>query len=762
MSQNFDSLKQQFEAQAINPPQRKTPKKSWIPTPFTQISLTTTESNEPSQSMVNSRTENPKPPNPPIDSILNIGDQIETTNGRLGNVRYIGNIDVKKGIWIGVELNEPTGNHNGTLKGKQYFKTAPNHATFIKHKKIKRVIKSDKQINNTDTNRPNALQIDDETQSSAIEILQSDNINNIPKSVQMSNEKKKKKVKRSYFDSNAMQHKSDSDYSDQIEINMNNTNTYSTSHNSNSERNIALTPQSNHSDINSPPPIPDQYNMSTNTSYTTDDTLEEVNDINVDTNTKDFDIQSFQNIKEKLRIALRKQSGDTLDLSKIFDDKLKDKKRYNKSLKRLEEYIDGLIEYTHNMLNNMEINNSDIAAQFESPFNRLPDKILNIDMYKYGHLCFDLTLKYIEILSFLEEIVWIPLQYVAMILPSAIGIRLLFDMPNKIHIFPPIYINRVCKCVVEGSQFPIAICLKIAEFTKIISQRATAYANEYDKLSEFYTNIAIDILRDIHSDHAALICLECPTDFEPITEPPLDSLKIAIRSENGKFIANKRVMCILNGMWESSSFIEGNNIPHAHDHFTTYDKNNFLILFRDHYRSVPAIPCGKYAIQLLLFIFEVVLLSWFAVRRLTLESSFEFYEIFLWAFGLSSAAESIYMTVNNDRLFRMNMADLSSLLLGFNFGILAGIRFYYLLNTKQNSVHSMDIIFETIYAFTVILAFLRVSTLLSMNKKLGSLLIVVKQMVTDIQNFALLWVLFVFGFVFAEYYYIAQYIDDSF
>eukprot|EP00483_Globobulimina_turgida_P001393 UN01395 len=62
----------------------------------------------------------------------------------------------------------------------------------------------------------------------------------------------------------------------------------------------------------------------------------------------------------------------------------------------------------------------------------------------------------------------------------------------------------------------------------------------------------------------------------------------------------------------------------------------------------------------------------------------------------------------------------------------------------------------------MILAFLRVSTLFSMSKTFGLLLIIVQSMTKDISNFALLWLLFFFGFVFAEYYYIAKYIDDSF
>eukprot|EP01083_Nonionella_stella_P074515 202177_1 len=758
MSQNFESLRAQFEAES-NQPQRKKPNKSWVATPFTQISITTSQSKSQSVEMNNAPNSKPKPPLPPVDTV-NIGDQIELTNGRLGTVRYVGNIEIKKGIWVGVELNDPSGNHDGALKGKRYFKTEPHHATFVKYKKIKRIIKPDKEQTKSTHSSPLHIDInsDSDTRSSPVMI-------NPNKKRDTQQPTKRKSRKRSYFDSD--DDPNDKNTNQNIDINLQDIDSY----NGNNDIHIPSTPQSNNSELISPPPIPPEYDISNDTNEineSSDYLSDQDSGIDVANHTAAFDIESFNNIKEKLQRALSKTCIDTLNHSRMYDDALKRKKRYNKCKERLHGYVEGLMEYTQRMLNNTTLNMSEMAVQMDPPFNALPDAILEIDMYKYGHLCFHVTLKYIEILAFLEEIVWIPLQYIAMVLPSAIGIRLLFEMPAKIQIFPPLYINRVCKRVVEGSQYPIAVCLKIAEFALIVGQNATSYSVQYQQLHEYYTHIAIDILNDINSDHAALIVLECPTDLEPSTEPPLDCLTIAIRSNNGIFISNKRVMSILNGMWESSSFLEANNSKGLRDNFTTYDRVNFLLLLRHHYRSVPAMPCGKYAMQLLLFICEVVLLSWFALRRLTISSSFEFYEPMLWAFGLSSAAESVYMTMNNDRLFRMNIADVSSLLLGFNFGILAGIRFYYLLDvpsdaTKQSTVYQdMMLTFESIYAVTVILAFLRVSTLFSMSERFGGLLIIVQRMTNDIQNFALLWILFVFGFVFAEYYYIAKYLDESF
>ena len=71
--------------------------------------------------------------------------------GKKGYVRYVGKVVAKTGIFVGIELDAPDGKHNGTVKGKRYFKCrdrygymAP-HETFelfgkSKNKKSKRLV----------------------------------------------------------------------------------------------------------------------------------------------------------------------------------------------------------------------------------------------------------------------------------------------------------------------------------------------------------------------------------------------------------------------------------------------------------------------------------------------------------------------------------------------------------------------------------------------------------------------------------------------
>ncbi|XP_071079244.1 tubulin-specific chaperone E-like [Haliotis cracherodii] len=58
-------------------------------------------------------------------------------DGSFGTVKYIGQVAPTKGIWLGVDWDEPDrGKHNGTHEGKRYFETRnPKSGSFLRPKK---------------------------------------------------------------------------------------------------------------------------------------------------------------------------------------------------------------------------------------------------------------------------------------------------------------------------------------------------------------------------------------------------------------------------------------------------------------------------------------------------------------------------------------------------------------------------------------------------------------------------------------------------
>lgn len=78
---------------------------------------------------------NPIPPLPLPNPSLRITDSVLVTTAagkKDGIVRYIGNIVVSPGIWIGVELPQADGRNDGSIQGIRYFECLPNRGIFVK------------------------------------------------------------------------------------------------------------------------------------------------------------------------------------------------------------------------------------------------------------------------------------------------------------------------------------------------------------------------------------------------------------------------------------------------------------------------------------------------------------------------------------------------------------------------------------------------------------------------------------------------------
>ncbi|KAK5575676.1 hypothetical protein RB653_006809 [Dictyostelium firmibasis] len=67
-----------------------------------------------------------------------IGERVISDDGSVGTIRYEGKVDGFEGNWYGIEWDDPKrGKHQGTVKGKQYFKCINNGSgSFMKFEKL--------------------------------------------------------------------------------------------------------------------------------------------------------------------------------------------------------------------------------------------------------------------------------------------------------------------------------------------------------------------------------------------------------------------------------------------------------------------------------------------------------------------------------------------------------------------------------------------------------------------------------------------------
>jgi len=78
-------------------------------------------------------------------SSLSLGQRIELNDGRIATVRFVGTTSFQTGDWVGVELEDPTGKNDGSVKGERYFDCEPGHGMFLRPSGVRQVIAEAKQ-----------------------------------------------------------------------------------------------------------------------------------------------------------------------------------------------------------------------------------------------------------------------------------------------------------------------------------------------------------------------------------------------------------------------------------------------------------------------------------------------------------------------------------------------------------------------------------------------------------------------------------------
>ncbi|XP_063060351.1 CAP-Gly domain-containing linker protein 3 isoform X1 [Engraulis encrasicolus] len=70
---------------------------------------------------------------------VELGDQVLVAGQKKGIVRFYGKTDFAPGYWFGVELEQPTGKHDGSVFGVRYFNCLPKYGVFAPPSRVQRI-----------------------------------------------------------------------------------------------------------------------------------------------------------------------------------------------------------------------------------------------------------------------------------------------------------------------------------------------------------------------------------------------------------------------------------------------------------------------------------------------------------------------------------------------------------------------------------------------------------------------------------------------
>ena len=69
-----------------------------------------------------------------------VGQRVELNDNRIAIIRFLGSTRFQTGDWVGVELGEPTGKNDGSVKGQRYFDCEQDYGMFLRPSGIRRVV----------------------------------------------------------------------------------------------------------------------------------------------------------------------------------------------------------------------------------------------------------------------------------------------------------------------------------------------------------------------------------------------------------------------------------------------------------------------------------------------------------------------------------------------------------------------------------------------------------------------------------------------
>ncbi|KAJ2917083.1 hypothetical protein MD484_g3359, partial [Candolleomyces efflorescens] len=74
-----------------------------------------------------------------VDESIKVGARCEVESSELkkrGTIRFVGSTQFGKGIWVGIEYDEPFGKNDGSVQGVRYFSCLDKYGAFVRSDRV--------------------------------------------------------------------------------------------------------------------------------------------------------------------------------------------------------------------------------------------------------------------------------------------------------------------------------------------------------------------------------------------------------------------------------------------------------------------------------------------------------------------------------------------------------------------------------------------------------------------------------------------------
>jgi len=423
--------------------------------------------------------------------------------------------------------------------------------------------------------------------------------------------------------------------------------------------------------------------------------------------------------------------------------------------------------------------------------HKFSEELVWIDYKQHGPVCWSIMMKLVEGGGIDDY--WDVLQLILLRMPSVAAYKLLRGEDESwpsLQSYKPETLDKLAQMIVEGSRFPIADCLKVADFFAHKAEIHVADAEGYEEKQEKYTQAALDLLERIESDHGASMLLEtCSDGAAPLEGKSV--LDVAIETDNVNFIAHSRIMRIVNAMWWDFHYMDphkcqyANNVPALSEQLMAPQK-----FFKT--------AAGKFWVSAILFIIYCFFFTWVTLKKDCVYVDASPLELIFWTFSISFVLQETQQLIDKGVAGYFssgsNMLDFGCCML---FTALGGIRFnatefkiggceffegptYIQVQQADGTFatviditqptecyddcfaeptvieHWKSVAFMTFWSFAIILMWMRFFLLFKIHPSIGPLIKMVGQMFGDIINFIIIMFVFFFGFMLCFFYFVGD------